>query len=320
MQTTVVLPDGFTVRPPEPSDAEAMFDMLAAYNTAVVGFADCTLDETAYCIGRPGFDRTTDGWLVFDESGLPAGYATALGEGDAAVIGIEVAAQDSAVAAWLLEQTMRRARAMGSEHGHSGVTIDAFVYRDDEPLRALLANKGFATGTTYHRMRIDHTGAVAAAEVPAGVVIRRGALDDATRSAAHKVTNDCFRGQFGWVERPYDEWLEAHESLPIFEWSQITLLEVDGRAVAIRDCSDGYVENENCGRVGMLGVVEEFRGRGLAKFLLRDAFARDAAAGRMGTILLVDTNNPTPALGLYLSVGMSPTLVVDGWRRVLRVA
>ena len=94
---------------------------------------------------------------------------------------------------------------------------------------------------------------------------------------------------------------------------------MDGRPVAIRDCNDADVENENCGHVGMLGVVEQYRGRGLARFLLRDAFALDAAAGRAGTILLVDTNNPTPALGLYLSVGMRPTLVVNGWRRVLPV-
>lgn len=70
----------------------------------------------------------------------------------------------------------------------------------------------------------------------------------------------------------------------------------------------------------MLGVVEEYRGRGLAKFLLRDAFALDTAAGRTGTILLVDTNNPTPALGFYLSVGMLPTLIVDGWRHTLPAA
>lgn len=34
-------------------------------------------------------------------------------------------------------------------------------------------------------------------------------------------------------------------------------------------------------------------------------------------ILHVDTNNPTPALGLYLSVGMTPTVVFEGWRRVI---
>jgi hypothetical protein len=48
---------------------------------------------------------------------------------------------------------------------------------------------------------------------------------------------------------------------------------------------------------------------------LSEPFALDAAAGRSGTILHVDTNNPTPALGLYLSVGMRATLVIDVWRR-----
>ena len=91
-------------------------------------------------------------------------------------------------------------------------------------------------------------------------------------------------------------------------------------AVAIRLCDDDYVETDNCGYIRILGVLEDFRGRGLAKFLLRDAFASDAAEGRAGTILDVDTSNPTPALDLYLSVGMKPTLVSEGWRRVVPVS
>lgn len=319
MKATAVLPDGYTVRPPEPTDAEALFDMLAAYNKAVVGFADTTLEEVAYCIDRPGFDRTTDGWLVLAAGGRPAGYATTLGMGDRQLIDIEVASQDPEVAAWLVDRTIQRAQEMGRERGHAEVTVDAFVYRADESLGAQLSDHDFATGTTYHRMRIGHTGPAATPDGPAGVVVRRGAFDEATRWAAHEAINECFRGQFGWVETPHEQWLEAHEDVPIFDWSQLTLLEVDGRAVAVRKCNDKYVETENCGHIGMLGVVEEFRGRGLAKFLLRDAFALDAATGRAGTILHVDTNNPTPALGLYLSVGMNATVVFDGWRRVVPV-
>jgi mycothiol synthase len=231
-----------------------------------------------------------------------------------------VASQYPAVAAWLFERTMQRAREMGREQGHAEITADSCVYRADEPLRALLSSQAFAASTSYHRMRIDHSGPVATPQVPVGIVVRRGAFDDATRWAAHEVMIEAFRGQFGFVARPHDEWVAVRDAQSTFDWSQITLLEVDGRAVAIRDCSDAFVEGENCGYIGMLGVVEEFRGRGLATFLLRDAFAIDAAAGRAGTILNVDTNNPTPALGLYLSAGMKATLVLDGWRRVLPVA
>jgi mycothiol synthase len=313
------LPDDYTVRPPEPSDAEALFDMLAAYNTASIGFADGTVDEVADRIVEPGFERQTDGWLVLAETDRPVGYATAFGKGDRQVVGIQVWSQQPAVAVWLFERAMRRATEMGRERGHAQITVDTDTYRADEPLRALLSKRGFAASTTYHRMRIDHTGPVATPDVPAGVVVRRGAFDDATRRAAHEVILECFRGHFGFVARPHDEWIEAREAQSTFDWSQQTLLEVDGRAIALCECSDAYVEAENCGHIGVLAVVDEFRNRGMATFLLRDAFAVDAAAGRAGTILEVDTNNPTPALGIYESVGMSPTLVLDGWRHILPV-
>jgi mycothiol synthase len=99
------------------------------------------------------------------------------------------------------------------------------------------------------------------------------ALPEATRWTAHEVIINSFRGQFGFVPRPHAEWVEALGARSTFVWSQLTVLEVDGQAVAVRSCSDEFVEAENCGYVGMLGVVEGFRGRGLAKFLLRDSFA-----------------------------------------------
>lgn len=317
---TAVLPDGYTVRPPEPADAGALFGMLADYNTALVGFADCTLDEVAEGIVEPGFDRAADCRLVLRADGVPAGYATTLAKGDGTTIEFELSSREPAVAAWLFEQAMSRAQEMGRERGHAEVTVDVVIFRADDPLRALLTEHQFSLGTTYHRMRIDHTGPVATPEPPAGVEVRRGAFDAPSRWVAHEVMIEAFRGQFGWVPRPHDEWVEVLDAQSTFDWSQLTTLEADGRTVAVRMCTDGFIEAENCGYVGLLGVLEGFRGRGLATYMLHDAFARDAAAGRAGTILHVDTNNPSPALGLYLRAGMSAVLVFDGWRRVLSVA
>jgi len=314
MTDSAVLPQGYTVRAPEPTDAQGIFELVSAYNAALVGFADCTLDEVADNIVEPGFSRTTDGFLVFAGDDLPVGYGIAFAKGDRDMIDIEVTSQDPSVAAWLFERTMQRAVAMGRESSHAEITVDAFVYHADELLRALLTEHAFAAGTTYFRMRIDHTEPVAAPELPAGVSIRRGAFDAATRRRGHDVVLDAFRGQFGFVPRPHDEWIERLETSSSFAWSQFTLLEVDGQAVAVRVCGDEFIEGDNCGHLAMLGVLEEFRGRGLATFLLRDSFALDAAAGRTGTVLHVDTNNPSQALRLYESVGMAPTLVMDGLR------
>jgi ribosomal protein S18 acetylase RimI-like enzyme len=191
------------------------------------------------------------------------------------------------------------------------VQLDAVAYRADEARRDRLTDDGFAPATTYHRMRIDHDGPVAAPAVPDGVTVRRGAPDEDSQRAAHALLTKTFEGQFGFTPRTFEEWRVAHESQSTFDWSMTTLLEIDGREVALRECTDQFVEDENCGYIGRLGVLEEARGKGLATFLLRDQFALDAAAGRTGTILHVDTNNPTPALGLYLSVGMRAELVMD---------
>lgn len=312
-------PIGYSVRPPTKADAEAILALIAARNIEAVGFADFTLDDMVDELTEPGFDPETDGWLVHSGDTV-VGYGTVFGRGDRKLLDIEVVSPERVVGEWLLAQVERRAAEIGREYGQSEVLLDSGVYRSDAAKRLLLGDHGFAAGTSYHRMRIDHDGPVEPPEIPADVVLRRGAPDDATRRAAHELHMATFDGQFGFVWRPYDEWHAAREAWSAFDWSQLTVAEVDGRPVAFVENTSEFVEDTDCNYIGRLGVLEEARGRGLAKFLLRDAFANDAMAGRAGTILHVDTNNPTPALDLYLSVGMKAILVIDVWRRTLATA
>jgi ribosomal protein S18 acetylase RimI-like enzyme len=127
----------------------------------------------------------------------------------------------------------------------------------------------------------------------------------------------AFAGQDSAAISPYDEWLADHENQSTFDWSQITLVERDGRVLAACEYTSAFVELETCGYVSHLGVLPEARGLGLARYLLRNAFATDAAAGLEGTLLHVDTNNPTPALDLYESVGMRTVQIADQWERKL---
>lgn len=307
-----------TSRAPEVEDAGAIYGLISGYNVGVVGIADCTLAQVGDALVEPGYDRETDGWLVLGGDGAAVGYGLAYGMGDHQATGIELTSAEPEVAAWLFDRTMDRVEELGRQAGHAEITVDAFVYRDDAVLRELLAAQAFITGTTYYRMRVDHTGPVPVPEVPDGVVIRRGLPDNSSRRVAHDLLIECLTGQFGFVARPHEEWLEYRELSTTVDWSQFAVLEIDGRPVAFRDCCDDSLP-ENSGHIGGLGVLPEFRGRGLAKYLLRDAFALDAAAGLGATTLLVDTNNPTKALDLYLSVGMTPILVHEGWRRTLTV-
>ena len=311
------LPAGYAVRPPTTGDIEAVFGLFAARNTAVVGFADLTLDDMAEEFADPGFDPATDGWLASDAGGRAVGYGCIYRSASSPDHHIEVVADEPLLARWLLDRVLARAGEIGRADGHSEVVLDIGVYRADDAQRALVEAAGFASGTTFHRMRIDHVGPVRAPELPAGVVRRTGAEGEAVRRAAHGVNEAAFAGQFGITPQPFDEWHAIREARSAFDWSQLVLLELDGEPVAAREDNDQFVEDEDCGYVQRLGVLESARGQGLAKLLLRDGFATHAAAGRTGTILHVDTNNPTPALGLYTSVGMAPVLVIDVWRAVL---
>ncbi|MFI5692634.1 GNAT family N-acetyltransferase [Kribbella sp. NPDC051586] len=316
---TAVLPSSFTVRPPAKEDAQALLELVSDYNTSVVGFADYTLDDAEDELTEPGFDPETDGWLVYDGDRL-IGYGAVFGKGDHRQVDLDLVTTDLTVETYLLERILRRAAEFARMYGHSSVQLDAGNYQADVARRDRLAGCGFEPGTTFYRMRIDHAGPVAVPEVPDGVTVRRGTPDEANQRAGHAVLNQSFDGQFGFTPRPFEEWQAAQENFSAFDWSLLTLLELDGEVVAVRSSTNQFVEDENCGYIGRLGVLDNARGKGLAKFLLRDQFALDAAAGRAGTILHVDTNNPTPALGLYLSVGMQAVLVMEVLRREVAAA
>jgi ribosomal protein S18 acetylase RimI-like enzyme len=168
---------------------------------------------------------------------------------------------------------------------------------------------------TYHRMRIDHDREVPDPELPEGVTVASGGEEKAVRRDAHAIHQTSFTGQFGFVEQDFEQWHEGFDASVVHDWGQLQVAYVDGQPSAMLLGNDQFVEDEQCGYVRLLGVLPKQRGRGLARLLLRRAFARDVRAGRVGTLLHVNTANPTPALDLYQSVGMRVVLVIDVWRR-----
>jgi ribosomal protein S18 acetylase RimI-like enzyme len=307
------LPEGHTARAPRLSDVGAITGLIRDYTAAILGFADLTEDDVRDELTEPGFDIERDARLVLSEDGQAAGHATAVAKGDSDLVDIDVVATDPAVAGALFGWALARAAELGRDRGHPAVTVDHGVYRVDEPLRAQARAHGFEVATSYHRMRVDHDGNASPPRPPAGVVLRP-ATEPAVREAAHAVLDAAFADHFGYVAKPYATWHEHLDRKSIFDWDAMWVAELDGRPAGALECTDQFAADEGCGYVAEIGVRPDARGRGIAKFLLRHAFATDAAAGRTGTILQVDSNNTTPALGVYESVGMRQVLVIDVWR------
>ena len=312
------LPAGHTVRPMRQEDAAVIAERSGAYTSALLGFPKHSPEDVANYLRDPGIDPATDGWMVAGPDGEFAGSATAVAITGGTHVNVDILSEDPAVLDWLLHQVERRATEVGSRTGHE-VVVRVGVIRQDERLAAAVATHGFAISTSTHRMRITFDGPVPPPAVPDGVVVRRGAPDEASRRAAHAVLMEAFATQPGTQPRPFEEWAASRESRSTFDWSQVTIAEVDGLAAGMTECNDNFVSTNDCGYVGRLGVVPSARGRGLAKFLLRNAFAVDSAAGRRGTLLHVDAGNPTPAVALYTGAGMRPDLISDIWSRTVRV-
>ncbi|WP_020385751.1 GNAT family N-acetyltransferase [Kribbella catacumbae] len=311
------LPAGLTVRPPRLEDADAILQLAVDYFTKLLGRPVVTLSEVTEALGTPTFTPERDGWLVLGRPGAVTGFAFVLPGGDRRFVQLSVITPDPAIAGWLVTTGAERARDLAGENGQTEVTVEVSLFRADEALREVVSDQGYEFATSYLQLRIDHTGPVLVPEPPAGTTVRAGAFDESARRAYHALMSAAFEGQDSAALPPYDEWLANHEKSPQFAWPQLTMVERDGVTLAASDCNDSFVETDNCGYIGRLGVSPEARGLGLAKYLLRYAFAADAAAGLDGTMLHVDTNNPTPALGLYESVGMRTIEIADAWTRKL---
>jgi mycothiol synthase len=315
------LPTGYTVRPMRQEDAALIAERSGRYTSALLGFPKHSPEDVANYLRDPGIDLATDAWVVLGQDGDFAGSATAVPITAGTHLNVDILSDDPAVLSWLLGQVERRAAEVAhsstADAARHEVVVRVGAIRQDDRLAAVVAARGFAVGTSTHRMRITFDGPVPPPAVPEGVVVRRGAPDEATRRAAHGVLMEAFADQPGTLPRPFEDWAASRESRSTFDWSQVTVVEVDGRAVGMTECNHNFVSTDNCGYVGRLGVVPSARGRGLAKFLLRTAFAVDAAAGRKGTLLHVDAGNPTPAVALYTAAGMHPDLTSDIWTKTI---
>ncbi|MDZ7577486.1 MAG: GNAT family N-acetyltransferase, partial [Candidatus Nanopelagicales bacterium] len=163
---------------------------------------------------------------------------------------------------------------------------------------------GFRHVRTFAQMRIDVAATTLAPPAPRGVT-SRVVCGDSDLRAVHAIYNEAFADHWGEYPRAYESWLANHRARPGHDEGQWVLAIVDGQSAGICLCDDSKVPH-GYGHVEILGVLRSARGRGVADYLLRSAFAASAARGLQGTELEVDSSSPTGADRLYYKVGMRP--------------
>jgi ribosomal protein S18 acetylase RimI-like enzyme len=317
------LPEGYVVRTPTYTDdgiaeLDAVVSLLAACDIAVVGEVDTGRDEVLSMFTSPSNDRERT-VLVDDADGVLVGLVWVELDATAGESWFDVYVDPTRATSELYDLGFAHGVSAASAHkaGAGAATWEAWsgCFAQDEALNATLQRNGFQRRRRFWRMRIDTQSTAVPAAMPdlprgATLVVARSEEERRRVCALH---NESFTDHWMHVGRPWEEWVahvEAHHPSPDGWW----LLQVDGVDAAVCMLDESRAD-QGGGYVGVLGVLREFRGRGLATHLLQRAFVRSREEGRSWVGLSVDSDSPTGAQHLYESVGMTPYRIIDAFSR-----
>ena len=304
--TSNSLPAGHRLRRPTADDAPAVADLKRAVELARHGESDVTPAQIVEEWALPRLVPDEDLWLVETRSGELVGYALVWMEDPPSVFVAEQTVHPDhrgrGLSELLLELSeSRAARAAGHAAGGAPANLGVRTHEDDVERRALYERHGFRHARTFRRLEVDLAEPPAAPVWPPGIAVRRfrWRRDEA---AVHAAGEEAFQDHWRPESMDLDEWLAFR-----FERSDLDLdlwwVAWDGETVA---GSLLAFETPLGGYIDTLCVRRPWRGRGLGRALLREAFAELRRRGLPRAYLGVDSENPTGAMGLYESVGMHP--------------
>lgn len=317
-------PPSFSVRPATLDDVDVITALMAESAQAAIGQDDVTTEEVREGLARPYLDLARDTFCMRDGSGRLVGYGAVEDEhperayADVYVSPALPPADFRQIGAWLAGRCVDRAEELVVASGRSGVELGAGCYRQEPAVAEVLRQAGFQRVRTFWRMSVDLDDVhLAPAPLPSDITVRTIDPDDADdASVAHRVETSAFRGHFGSLEYTVERYWQDQRARGAFDPSQWWLAEVGGAAAGLA-YGDNRRRDEGVGWVRILGVLPEYRGRGIGTVLLQHAFAEFRRRGRDRAMLAVDSENETGATRLYESVGMTPVLIIDTYQLAL---
>ena len=232
---------------------------------------------------------------VWDEDGRLVASASFGVHGDAANARGVVADKGRGLGSEILERGEAFARTEGVKKILTGAP------EPDAAARALFEARGYREVRRFYEMAIELTEAPPDPVVPAGLVVDE--LRDDEYRAFYEALNEAFAEHWEWHPQPYEEWIERRQGQHRDEHGPIWFVVRDGDELAAVTRNDLSVAGG--GYVGAIGVRPAWRGKGLAKALLRRTFAEFWRRGITRVTLDVDSQNETGAVRVYERVGMT---------------
>ena len=292
MDDAVRLPDRFTTRALTFDDLNAVFELIAACETAANGTSDIDPEDVRSDWSRPGFDLATDGIAVCDGDRVAATAEVFKNRAD---VNVHPDFEGIGIGAWLLPWTEERSRALGRPK------VGQTLADSEVGAMAFLQRHGYVYGHTSWMLAIEMESRPSEPDLPHGITVRTflpGQDDDAT----YRVVEDAFNEWPNREPATFDEWAALTIRRQDFE-PELLQLALDGDRVVGVVYSIDYPDDG--GWIQQVAVAATHRRRGIARALLQRAFAKSWDRG--DRVCGLSTDSRTGALGLYENVGMHVT-------------
>jgi len=311
MTWTQSLPPGHLGIQGEPDDLSEVNQLVHAAEIAIEGSSTSTEDALRTNFGEPGFDpgrdivsvRSDDGTLValvtyHNREPHVSSWSIGWVHPDHVGRGIGGALIDWAEA--------RAESDIGMAPSGTRVTMSMGANERNERGKRLLARRGFSVERYFLEMAIDLDGVIDVAALPEGIALRTIRPDEDVVDLSAAVSH-AFRDHFGYTESPPEarigRWRQWRTS-EMWDDDLVWLAEDESNIVGVNVCLRENGAKHDQGYVASLGVLPEWRGRGLARCLLTTSFAEYQRLGKRSVSLHVDADSITGATRLYTGVGM----------------
>jgi mycothiol synthase len=321
------LPEGFTARGAEMNDVESCLTMFNRWSRSVIGRDEVTdVQAIRNEWVSPNFDPADNIRLVFAPNGQLAGYievwTTAKPLVHPWVWGrVDPDFEDKSIGTYLMQWAEQRAlRELPQVPAELRFAPRVGTLREANKPKKLFEDMGYSHIRSSYHMLIEMDTPVPEAEFPEGIVLRTY-VPGVDAAAVYQAVEDSFQDHFGFVPEPFDEGLQRFKHFWESEGFDPTLyfIAMDGDQIAgINLCLPHSFDDVDMGWVGTLGVLRQWRKRGLGLALLRHSFNEFYRRGKRKVGLGVDAQNLTGALHLYESAGMHVQQAFDQYEKELR--
>ena len=259
----------------------------------------------------PRFKMATDTQAAFTDDGTMIGVAIVFATADIPVrprlFGYVLPDnRGQGIATKLMQWGIERAKGVFSRvPADARVVLQSWSLTDVE--QQLLENNGYIHARQSLEMQIDFDEAPPAVTFPEGIEAITFAehphLEDFVR-----IRQESFRDHRGFVEEPLDTavaaWQNAIDSSSNFDPELVMMLKEGVNDVGMIFTWPTSEEDADKAYVGSIGIVREYRRRGLATALLQHTFSEVYRRGIRKLALGVDGSSLTGAVELYKKLGM----------------